>query len=343
MKLKPKIAVVLMNLGGPDSLKAVRPFLYNLFVDPAIIHLPAPLRQLVAWLISTRRHEKAKKIYEQIGGKSPLLENTENQAKALKAALENFMPETIVDVFIAMRYWHPLTQEAIQNVLNFNPDQIVLLPLYPQFSTTTSGSSLTLWHKLFKEKIATQTICCYPTEPGFVAAYQDLIVQAITKAPQNTPLRLLFSAHGLPQKIVDQGDPYEEHVKRSVTAIMDSNLRDYDYQVCYQSRVGPLKWLGPSLDEAMQQAALDGVCVLVVPVSFVSEHSETLVELDIDFRRRANELNLIYYDRVPTVSCHPDFIHGLAKMTIEMVQYPTSCSSKKCSAAAQKCWCTNNG
>lgn len=340
--MKKKIAVVLMNLGGPDSLQSVRPFLFNLFVDPAIIHLPAPFRHLIAWLISTRRSAKAKKIYEQIGGKSPLLENTQNQAKALKEALEKLIPEAAVEVFIAMRYWHPFTRDAIQEVRSFGPDKVVLLPLYPQFSTTTSASSLTLWQKLFKEKTATNTICCYPTEPGFVAAYQGLIKQAIAKVPKNISFRLLFSAHGLPQKVVDQGDPYEEQVNQSVAAIMATDLKSYDYQICYQSRVGPLKWLGPSLEEAMVKAAHDGVSVLVVPVSFVSEHSETLVELDIDFRNRAKELGIPYYGRVPTVSCHPDFIQGLANLTIKTLQDSGPCLSINCSKTARKCWGKNN-
>lgn len=331
-----------MNLGGPDSLKAVRPFLYNLFADPAIIQLPFPLRQILAWLISARRYKKAEKIYEQLGGKSPLLENTQSQAKALKKAIDSLMPEIDSKVFIAMRYWYPLTREVIEDVSNFKPDKIILLPLYPQFSTTTVASSLILWKKLFREKIATKTICCYPKEPGFVAAYQDLVRRTMAKAPQNIPVRLLFSAHGLPQKIVDQGDPYEEHVHQSVSAIMTSDLKDYEYQICYQSRVGPLQWIGPSLDEAMQQAAFDKRSVIVVPISFVSEHSETLVELDIDFQNRANELKLPYYARVPTVSCHPDFIHGLANMVVKGVNDSGTCLTTNCSQKGLKCWCKNN-
>lgn len=339
---KKKIAVVLMNLGGPDSLTAVRPFLYNLFSDPAIIRLPFPLRQVVAWLIAKRRYQQAEKIYAQFGGKSPLLENTQNQANALEEALANRMPEADTKVFIAMRYWHPLTQEASDKVRDFTPDEIVLLPLYPQFSTTTTASSLALWRKLFRQKEGTKIICCYPEEPGFIAAYQDLIRQTIAKVPSGSSIRLLFSAHGLPQKIIDQGDPYEAHIHQSVAAIMTSDLQDYDYQICYQSRVGPLKWLGPSLEEAMQQAAVEKKAVVVVPVSFVSEHSETLVELDIDFQNRANALNIPYYGRVPTVSCHPHFIGGLANMVMHKINPPIDGTITDGLKIGLKCWCNKN-
>lgn len=338
--MSKKIAVILMNLGGPDSLEAVRPFLYNLFSDPAILRYPFPFRQILAWLISSLRHQKARQIYAKIGGKSPILENTQAQATALKQALVQMLPGKILDVFVAMRYFHPMTEKVVLDVQNFQPDHIVLLPMYPQFSTTTTASSLKRWRDLFKEKVMTTEICCYPTNPGFIAAYVDLIHQSLKDVPENCEVRLLFSAHGLPQKIVDAGDPYATHVVQSVNAVMEGEtLRGVDYQICYQSRVGPLKWLGPSLDSAMQKAAADQKAVIVVPISFVCEHSETLVELDMDFRKVAESLNLPYYGRVPTVSCHSKFIDGLANLVKERLPNIGQDVPKMCSVNASQCWC----
>lgn len=333
-----KITVVLMNLGGPDSLKAVKPFLYKLFSDPRIITLPSPFRQVLAWVISCFRTGKAIKIYERIGGKSPILENTLAQAEAIQRGLEEQDKENTYQVVVAMRYWYPLTEETIQKVMNFNPEKIVLLPLYPQFSTTTTESSLVKWSNIYTGKQETKVICCYPREGGFIHAYQDIILKELEKSPSHVSVRLLFSAHGLPQKIVDAGDPYPIQVAQSIASIMDHPmLRSLDYQTCYQSRVGLLKWLGPSLDEAMVRASKDGMGVIVVPVSFVSEHSETLVELDMDFRDRASELKILYYSRVPTVSTHPEFIQGLVNLIIS-----GDIVSKSCAADISKCWCAVN-
>jgi ferrochelatase len=338
--MSKKIAVLLMNLGGPDSLEAVRPFLYNLFSDPAILRYPSPFRQILAWLISKLRYKKARQIYAKIGGKSPILENTQAQVRTLKQTLIQMLPDKTLDVFIAMRYFHPLTEKAVFDVQNFQPDHVILLPMYPQFSTTTTASSLKRWRDLFKEKVMMTEICCYPTNPGFIAAYVDLIHQSLKEIPENCGVRLLFSAHGLPQKIVDEGDPYAIQVSQSVMAIMgDPTLKNIDYQICYQSRVGPLKWLTPSLDSAMQKASTDQKAVIVVPISFVCEHSETLVELDMDFRKVAKSLNLPYYGRVPTVSCHPKFIDGLAHLVKERLQTIGQDIPKMCPANAVQCWC----
>lgn len=336
--MRKRVAIVLQNLGAPDSLEAVRPFLYNLFSDPAILAYPCPFRQFLAWIIARLRYKKAGQIYARMGGASPLLGNTQIQAEALKAELEGSLPENEVGVFIAMRYWHPFTQEAAQNIEKFNPDHVIVLPLYPQFSTTTSGSSIAIWQKVFGEKVKSSTICCYPKNPGFIKAYQDLIAEEIAKVLPEIPLRLLFSAHGLPQKIIDQGDPYAFQVKQTVEAVMAGYLTGYDYQICYQSRVGPLQWLGPSLDQAIKKAANDKKGVILVPISFVSEHSETLVELDIDFKARAKDLKLPYYGRVPTVSDHPDFIKGLAEMVLHSVKNSGCISRRNCQENHKKCW-----
>lgn len=338
--MSQKIAVLLMNLGGPDSLKGVRPFLYNLFSDPAILRYPTPIRQFLAWVISSLRHKKARQIYAKIGGKSPILENTQAQATALKQTLIQMLPDKTLEVFVAMRYFHPMTEKAVLDVQNFRPDHVILLPMYPQFSTTTTASSLKRWRDLFKEKLKITEICCYPTNAGFIAAYVDLIHLSLKDVPENCEVRLLFSAHGLPQKIVDEGDPYAIQVSQSVKAIMDEpTLRDIDYQICYQSRVGPLKWLGPSLDSAMQTAAVDQKAVIVVPISFVCEHSETLVELDMNFRKVAKSLNLPYYGRVPTVSCHPKFIDGLANLVKKRLQNVSQDAPRICPVNTVQCWC----
>jgi ferrochelatase len=309
-----RLAVVLFNLGGPDGPEAVRPFLFNLFRDPAIIGLPNPLRWFVARLIADRRAAKARAIYAEMGGGSPILANTRAQAQALEQALRDLGE---VRCFPAMRYWHPLTADVAREVAAFAPSRIVLLPLYPQFSTTTTASSKADWDRAAKEAglaAPASFACCYPRQPGFVAAVADLIGTHLAAARAHGKPRVLFSAHGLPKKIVAAGDPYPRQVEASVAAIVEKlAVPGLDHVVCYQSRVGPLEWIGPSTEDEIARAAADRVPVVVVPVAFVSEHSETLVELDIEYRAMAGELGVPYFSRVPTVSSHPDFVRGLAE------------------------------
>jgi ferrochelatase len=310
-------AVVLMNLGGPDSPQAVRPFLYNLFSDPAIIALPTVVRRPLAWLIAARRYRVAAEIYAHLGGASPLLPNTEAQARALEAELG---PD--YRCFIAMRYWHPMTQGAVATVKEWQPDELVLLPLYPQFSTTTTGSSLKAWHdEAQRQGLAcpTRAVSAYPTEPGFITALAGLIDKGLAEgAAQGKPIRLLMSAHGLPLKIVRQGDPYPQQVESTAAAVIAALAQPLsDWRVCYQSRVGPLAWLGPSVDEELRAAGRGGVAVVIAPISFVSEHSETLVELDRDYRRLAETCGVPGYVRVPTVGTERRFIAGLARLVRE--------------------------
>lgn len=305
-----KVAIILFNLGGPDSPEAVQPFLKNLFSDPAIISLPSFLRLPLASFISSRRAPKAKKIYDQIGGSSPILGQTEAQARALEEALGAGHEWR---GYVCMRYWHPMTEAVVRSVKKFGPDRIVLLPLYPQFSTTTTGSSIKAWKAAVaaaKLMVPTQAVCCYPDEPGFVAASVDLLKQGLAEAGDR-PVRVLFSAHGLPEKIIQRGDPYQVQVERTAKAIAD-RIGELDWSVCYQSRVGPLKWIGPSTDTEVKRAGQDGKAIVLYPLAFVSEHSETLVELDIDYRRVAGECGVPAYIRVPTVGTHPLFIAGLA-------------------------------
>lgn len=307
-------AVVLMNLGGPDSPQAVRRFLVNLFSDPAIITLPSVFRLPLAHLIARRREKVARGIYDHMGGGSPLVANTRAQAAALEEKLGGDYR-----CFVAMRYWHPLTEETVAEVKAWQPDEIVCLPLYPQFSTTTTGSSLAVWqHEAERQGLASRmrAVTEYPAAPGFIAALADGIVPLLDEATARHPkIRLLLSAHGLPLKIVRAGDPYPRQVEATAAALAAALDRPgLDCVVCYQSRVGPLAWLGPATDEEIRRAGDEGVALVVAPIAFVSEHSETLVELDRDYRRLAENCGVPAYHRVPTVGTHPRFIAALAEL-----------------------------
>lgn len=319
-----KIAIILFNLGGPDSPEAVQPFLKNLFSDPAIISLPTFMRLPLASFISSRRAPKAKKIYDQIGGSSPILGQTEAQARALEEALGvGGGSGHEWRGYVCMRYWHPMTEAVVRSVKRFAPDRIVLLPLYPQFSTATTDSSVKEWKAVAEAarlNVPTQTVCCYPDEPGFIAASVDLVKQGLAEAGSG-PVRVLFSAHGLPEKVIKRGDPYQVQVERTAKAIADQ-IGGLDWAVCYQSRVGPLKWIGPSTDAEIRRAGADKRAIVLYPLAFVSEHSETLVELDIDYRRLAKEVGVPGYTRVPTVGTHPSFIAGLANRVRAVLSEP---------------------
>jgi len=310
----PRIAVVLMNLGGPDSLDAVEPFLFNLFKDPAIIRLPAPLRLPLAWLVARGRARTAREIYARLGGASPLLANTEAQVRALEAVLGDGHR-----CFVAMRYWHPTSAETANAVAEWMPEKIVCLPLYPQFSTTTTASSLADWRRAAAHRglvVLTESVCSYPVASGFVDAVAGLIRPALEAAySAGKPPRLLLTAHGLPKRIVLAGDPYPTQVEMTARAVVAAlGWRGLDWQVCYQSRVGPLEWIGPATDAEIRRAGADGIPLVVAPISFVSEHSETLVELDIDYRHLAERSGVPAYHRVATVGVAPEFIGALANL-----------------------------
>ena len=309
-----RCAVVLMNLGGPDSPASVRPFLYNLFSDRAIIGLPSWLRLPLAWLIAARRAVVARGIYARLGGSSPLLANTEAQARSLEAELG-----AGYRCFVAMRYWHPLTAAVVGAVKAWEADEIVLLPLYPQFSTTTTESSIEAWRlEAMRQDLGAKTraIRSYPVAEGFIAAVAALVAGTLAEAATaGKAVRLLFSAHGLPLRIVAAGDPYPHEVESTAAAVVGALARPgLDWRVCYQSRVGPLAWLGPSVEEELHRAGRDGVAIVVAPISFVSEHSETLVELDRDYRRLAGACGVPAYHRVSTVSTDRRFIAALAEL-----------------------------
>ena len=307
-----KKAIILFNLGGPDSLSAVEPFLFNLFNDPAIISLPSIFRFPLAKFISKRRTPVAKAIYAEMGGKSPILEETQAQADAIEQNLRNEPDE--YKCFIVMRCWNPRAAETIKKVKKFNPAQIILLPLYPQYSNATSGSSISEWQDICKKenlKTETKIICCYPTEKDFILSYSNLIKKKIdlNKLKDTT---LIFSAHGLPENKIKKGDPYQWQVEQSVKELVkELSIKKLNYILSYQSRVGPLKWIGPSTEKIIKDEAKKQKIIIVVPVAFVSEHSETLVELDIEYRKLAEENGSKEYIRIPAVTVNQDFINSL--------------------------------
>ena len=333
-----KKAVVLFNLGGPDNLNAVEPFLFNLFNDPAIISLPSIFRYPLAKFISRRRTPIAKAIYAEMGGKSPILEETQAQAHAIEKNLEN--EEDEYKCFIVMRCWNPRASETIKKVKEFNPKQIILLPLYPQYSGATSGSSINEWQDICKkEKLETETkiICCYPTEKDFILSYSKLIKKKIdlTKLNETT---LIFSAHGLPENKIKKGDPYQWQVEQSVKGLVDKlSIKNLNYILSYQSRVGPLKWIGPSTEKVIKEEAKKHKIIIVVPVAFVSEHSETLVELDIEYRKLAEENGSKEYIRVPAVTANQDFINSLKSSILKAGSGKKFTSSIKCLDKFKKC------
>jgi ferrochelatase len=337
-----RVAVVLFNLGGPSSLEAVEPFLFNLFNDPAIIRVPHPLRWVLARLISKRRAPVARTIYAKIGGGSPILGQTYNQASALKSALGG--GGTVFETFVAMRYAAPRASDVAEQVRRFRPNKIVLLPLYPQFSTTTSRSSLREWHRQAKAcgiSAPVATVCCYPRDEGFIAAQAALIAESIAKLPPRVRFRLLFSAHGLPERVIASGDPYQAQVEQTAQALVAAlGQASLDWRVCYQSRVGPLKWIGPATDEEIKRAGAEGLALVVAPIAFVSEHSETLVELDMEYAHLATESGVPRYLRAPAVGTHPDFIAGLAALVHEALAregtHPGG-PARPCPAACREC------
>ena len=334
-----KKAVILFNLGGPDKLDSVEPFLFNLFNDPAIISIPSFFRYPLAKFISKRRAPTAKNIYKEIGNKSPILELTTKQAKSLE---NNLSKKGNYKCFIAMRCWHPRASDVIKKVKEYSPDEIILLPLYPQYSASTSGSSINEWNDLCKKEnyqIKTKTICCYPTENNFVKSHISLINKTL-KFVENNNFKLIFSAHGLPESKIKKGDPYkwqvEETVKEIMLKIKNENL---DYIISYQSRVGPLKWIGPSTDEIIIQYSKKKKGIVIVPIAFVSEHSETLVELDIEYKKLAEKNGCAFYKRVPALGIEENFIEGLAELILQQGTRGNFVSSVICPNKYIKCPC----
>jgi ferrochelatase len=323
-----RTGVVLFNLGGPDSLEAVEPFLVNLFNDPAIIRLPQPFRYLIARTIAHRRAPVAKAIYERMGGRSTILDETNRQVAALEAELQANAGTRVFKVVAAMRYSNPRSTDAAKALKSWSAEEIVLLPLYPQFSTTTTASSFADWDQAARGcdlRVLTRAVCCWPAEPGFVTSVARKIAAVLRDSPE---LRVLFSAHGLPERIVESGDPYPSHVAETVRAVIarlnTDGIAVRDWRISYQSRVGPLKWIGPSTDEEIRSAGNEGKGLVVVPIAFVSEHSETLVELDHEYRKQATAAGVPRYERVATPTADPEFIAGLARLVNGATRSPAT-------------------
>ena len=333
-----KKAIILFNLGGPDSLDAVQPFLFNLFNDPAILSLPTILRYPLAKFISKRRTPIAKAIYAEMGGKSPIFEETQAQANALEQALKQEADE--YRCFIVMRCWNPRAIDVVKKVKEFNPQQIILLLLYPQYSDATSGSSIKEWSDICKKEnlnIDTKTICCYPTEKDFILSYANLIKEKINlnKLSETT---LVFSAHGLPENKIKQGDPYQWQVENTVSHLVKKlSIPNLNYILSYQSRVGPLKWILPSTETTIKDEAKKKKIIVVVPVAFVSEHSETLVELDIEYKKLAIENGSKDYIRIPAVAANQNFINSLKFSVLSASNGERFTSSIRCIEKFKKC------
>ena len=341
-----KKAVILFNLGGPDKLENVEPFLFNLFNDPAILNLPSFIRYPLAKLIANRRAPTAKKIYQELGGSSPILKLTQEQSFSLEQSLNKNDKDSEYKCFIVMRCWHPRAENVINQVINFNPEEIILMPLYPQYSAATSGSSIKEWNDVCKKnnfKVKTSTICCYPTDKNFIEAHKNEIVKKI-KDLNN--FKLIFSAHGLPEKNIKKGDPYQWQVEQSVDKIVKSlNIQDLDWILSYQSRVGPLKWIGPSTEDIIVENSKLGKHIVLVPIAFVSEHSETLVELDIEYKELADKNGCKNYSRVPALGTNENFIKAMSDLIINKQEYNFNGEifppKTQCPNQFKKCPCIN--
>jgi ferrochelatase len=334
-----KIAVVLFNLGGPDGPDDVQPFLKNLFSDAAIIRSPAPVRWLISRLISKTRAASARANYALMGGGSPLLAETRKQSAALDAELTK--RGRVVKSFIAMRYWKPFAAEVVRDVRAWGPDKVVLLPLYPQFSSTTTASSLKSWKEAGGPEGV--TVCCFPDGDKFIAAHARMLIGAWEAAGSPENVRCLLSAHGLPETVVQAGDPYQWQVELTAERLKQLLPPAWDVQVCYQSRVGPLKWIGPPTDACIEQAAKDGKAILLSPVAFVSEHIETLVELDIEYRHLADQHGAKHYMRAPALGIDTGFVETLADLVEDAVADTASpkirsgCGGRICPADRKDC------
>jgi protoporphyrin/coproporphyrin ferrochelatase len=341
-----KKAVILFNLGGPDKIENVEPFLFNLFNDPAILNLPTLLRYPLAKLISNRRAPVAKKIYAELGGSSPILKLTKEQSDALEIKLNQTQKEDEYKCFIIMRCWNPRAKNVVKNVQLYKPDEIILMPLYPQYSAATSGSSIKEWKDICKKNnyhVKTCTICCYPTDQNFINAHTKEIIKKIKDLKD---FKLIFSAHGLPEKNIKKGDPYQWQVEQSVKKIVE-NLKNenLDWILSYQSRVGPLKWIGPSTEDIIIENSKMGKHIVLVPIAFVSEHSETLVELDIEYKEIANANGCKNYTRVPALGVNEDFIKAMSELIIKKNEYKINESlyppKIQCPSNFKKCPCLN--
>ncbi|MGA9180842.1 MAG: ferrochelatase [Candidatus Acidiferrales bacterium] len=314
-----RIAVVLFQLGGPDSQAAVEPFLYNLFCDPDIINFPGAFlaRKALAKLISTTRSKIVRQHYAEIGGGSPIRRLTEQQARALEKALRLHIPARTV---VAMRYWHPDTAEAIAALDRETYDELVLLPLYPQYSFATTRSSLNEWNRQYKPTTPVKIIDHFYDHPDYIAAIVERINSVLAQMKRPDEIHLVFSAHGLPLALVEKGDPYPKQIEETVQLVRELGAWPNPHVLCYQSRVGPQKWLQPSLTTTIEQMAHNGIKrMLVIPIAFLTEHIETLHEINIEAREEAESLGVTEFRMMPALNDSPLLIRALADLVLRSV------------------------
>ncbi|MFY9690007.1 MAG: ferrochelatase [Candidatus Acidiferrales bacterium] len=313
------IAVVLFQLGGPDSQEAVEPFLFNLFSDPDIINFPGSFlaRKPLAKLISSTRSKSVRVKYAEIGGASPIRRLTEQQGRALEAALRTVIPARVI---VAMRYWHPNTIEAVSQLEAGPFDELVLLPLYPQYSFATTGSSLKDWNRYYKPKVPVHLIDHFFDHPDYIAGIVERTNSVLRQLPRADDVHLVFSAHGLPMALVEKGDPYPQHIESTVKLVCELGAWPNPHTLCFQSRVGPQKWLQPPLTGTIERLAREGVRrMLVMPISFLTEHIETLHEINIEAREQAESLGIRDFHMMPALNDSPLLIRGLADLTLRAV------------------------
>ncbi|PRQ24450.1 putative protoporphyrin ferrochelatase [Rosa chinensis] len=342
--VEEKVGVLLLNLGGPETLDDVQPFLFNLFADPDIIRLPRVFRFLqkpLAKLISVLRAPKSKEGYASIGGGSPLRKMTDEQANALKMALES--KDMPVNVYVGMRYWFPFTEEAVHQIKRDRITRLVVLPLYPQFSISTTGSSVRVLQKIFRNdpylsRLPVSVINSWYQREGYIKSMADLISKELESFSEPAQVMIFFSAHGVPLSYVkDSGDPYKDQMEECIFLIMkELKARgiNNEHTLAYQSRVGPVQWLKPYTDEVLVELGRKGVkSLLTVPVSFVSEHIETLEEIDMEYKELALESGIENWGRVPALGLTPSFITDLADAVIEALPLAAATSTPKITSA----------
>src|SRR6476661_5296542 len=315
-----RVGIVLFQLGGPDTLEAIEPFLYNLFCDPDIIDFPFARigRKPLAKLISTTRSRKVQHHYATIGGGSPIRPNTERQARALERELRRDGIDA--HCFVAMRYWHPFTAEAVAQLRAANCDEVVLLPLYPQYSSTTTGSSLNEWRRLFRDDSPTQTIEAFYRHPLYLDSLVEKIDEALARFPESGGPEIVFSAHSVPVSVIEKGDPYQRQIEETVELVMQRGAWPLRHRLCYQSKVGASKWLQPSLHRTIRDLAVERVReVCVVPIAFVSDHVETLGEIDHEAREEAAEVGIQQFEMTSGLNDSPAFIAALADLVVTAI------------------------
>jgi ferrochelatase len=312
------VGIVLFQLGGPDTLEAIEPFLYNLFCDPDIIDFPFARigRKPLAKLISTTRARKVQHHYASIGGCSPIRKNTEQQARALETELRSQGMDAVC--FVAMRYWHPFTQEAIEQLRAAECDEVVLLPLYPQHSSTTTGSSLNEWQRLFCDDVPVHKVGAFYKNELYLDAVVEKVNEALARFAVPDRPEIVFSAHSLPVSVIEKGDPYQQQIEETVALLMDRGGWNNPHRLCYQSKVGASRWLQPSLHQTLRQLAHQRVREMcVVPVAFVSDHVETLGEINHEAREEANGLGIKQFEMSAGLNDSPKFIQALAQIVQE--------------------------